>query len=125
MVTRKIDLQIRPGGKRHRFRIKQYETGDKALLIRLTDDGAPCILPAGTPAELCFSRPDGSGFSILCSVDGELLSADVTSDMTECPGKVVCAVLFPLEGEWLCTDEFTVSIMKKEVPDNADTTDSA
>ena len=125
MVTRNIDLQIRPGGKRHRLRFKQYETGEKALLIRLTDDGAPCTLPADTPAELCFSRPDKNGFSVPCSVDGDLLSIDVGSDMTECPGKVVCAVLFPLEGEWLCTDEFTVSIMKKEVPDNADTTDSA
>ena len=125
MVTRKIDLQIRPGGKRHHLRFKQYETGEKALLIRLTDDGAPCLLPADTPAELCFSRPDKNGFSVPCRIEEDMLATDIVPDMTECPGKVVCAVLFPLEGEWLCTDEFTVSIMKKEVPDNADTTDSA
>ena len=125
MVTRKIDLQIRPGGKRHRLRFKQYETGEKALLIRLKDDGAQCLLPSGTSAQLCFSRPDKNGFSVPCSVDGDLLSIDIVPDMTECPGKVVCTVLFPLNGEWICTDEFTVSIMKKEVPDNADTTDSA
>ena len=125
MVTRNIDLQIRPGGKRHHLRFKKLSDGEKALLIRLTDDGTPRILPAGTPAELCFSRPDKNGFSVPCRIEEDMLAIDIVPDMTECPGKVVCAVLFPLNGEWICTDEFTVSIMKKEVPDNADTTDSA
>ncbi len=124
MVTRNIDLQVKPGGSRHHLRFRQYETGERALVIRLTDDEETFVVPTGTPVELCFSRSDESGYSIPCEPEGDLLFADVVPDMTECPGKVVCAVLFPLDGEWVCTDEFSISIIREDDED-ADTTDSA
>ena len=124
MVTRKIDLQIKPGGGKHHLRFRQHETGKGALQIHLMDDGELYVLPMDVPAELCFSRADGCGFSVPCSVGADVLIADVVSDMTECLGKVVCVVLYPLNGDWICTDDFTVTIVGEEAED-ANTTDTA
>ena len=93
MITTQIDLDVSPGGIAPVIHVSQYDTGSRTLLFNLIASAGDLILPVGVRAEIRGTKPDGNGFSYDCLINGKIVEADVTEQMTAAAGKAICELV--------------------------------
>ena len=93
MITTQTELDVSPGGIAPVIHVSQYDTGSRTLLFNLVATAGDLILPSGVHAEIRGTKPDGNGFSYDCLINGKVVEADVTEQMTAAAGKAVCEIV--------------------------------
>ncbi len=106
MITNTLELKMTPGGITPMMRVSQHETGARTFAFRLYDGDTEYPIPTGATVTLYGRRPDGVGFSSLCSIVGGKILVIVTEDMTACAGRAECEVELVSGGTRVSTENF-------------------
>ena len=113
-VSRNITVDLsRKGGTRPIFAV-QNDVGARNLTVRITDDGSPYKIEAGTTAALNYKRPDGVSGAIMMTVgDGEV-SVNLPPVVIGVKGVTVCTVsLFDADKNKLTSSEFCLDVSEE------------
>ena len=93
MLTSNIALNVSPGEVPPVVRVSQYDAGSRKLAFHLIAQDGELILPPGLQAEIRGTKPDGNGFSYLCTIQENIVTANLTAQMTAVAGNVICEVI--------------------------------
>ncbi len=99
MVTQEINLNLIPGGVPPVVNVSQYDKGSRVLEMHLYLGTEEYQIPDGTSVFIQGTKLDGNGFLYECEYDGNIVTADVTDQMTVLPGAVRCEVFLQEETE--------------------------
>ncbi len=110
MYTRRIRVDVTPGGKPKVIHVSQYDSGSRNLEFALFSDDAEFIMPEGAEAEINGTKPDGNGFSVLGTVDGNVVSVTLTEQMAAIAGRVPCKIMVEKSGKKLLTETFILMV---------------
>ena len=90
MVTQTINLNMIPGSIPPVVHVSQYDTDENALVINLYEGSTP--FTSGTTATIEGTKPDMTGFTYAASYSTNIVTADITEQMTAVAGQVICEV---------------------------------
>ena len=108
MFEKHINLQVKPGGKKHSLRVSQGKSG--VLSISLYDGNERYMIPKGLSIDLNAVCPSGDGY--LCSTeikDGDV-AVNIPSLFTEEAGTITCQLSFWEKGDYALSDTFTINV---------------
>lgn len=90
MITQKTKLSIIPGTEIPVIHIDQGDTGSGRLKFEITKDGS--AYSGGAPV-IQGTKPNGEGFSHSCARSGNIVTADLYTDMTDVHGDVSAQIV--------------------------------
>ncbi len=108
MVTQYLNLDVVPGGVPVNVKVSQYDAGTRTLQIELYSSAGS--FAASGNASIRGTKPDGNGFSYTAVLSGNIVTADVTKQMTAVAGKVVCEVVLTSGSKELATANFIIDV---------------
>lgn len=91
MITQSFDLNLIPDSSPVVVHCDQYDKGTGRLVISLYD-GSIAYSPSGT-ATIQGVKPDGKGFSYNVTLSGNVVTANLTEQMTAVAGRVRCQIV--------------------------------
>jgi hypothetical protein len=92
MLTNRIPLDVSPGEVCPVIHVCQYDAGSRTLVFQLMTREGELSLPSGVQAEIRGTKPDGHGFSYEAQVAGNIVTAELTEQMTAVAGRTVCEI---------------------------------
>ncbi len=92
MLTNRIPLDVSPGEVCPVIHVSQYDAGSRTLVFQLMTREGELSLPSGVQAEIRGTKPDGHGFSYEAQVAGNIVTAELTEQMTAVAGLTVCEI---------------------------------
>lgn len=88
MITQTIYLNMMPGNVCPVIHVSQYDTDEDALVFNLHMGSVP--FTAGSTAIIEGTKPDKTGFTYAASYSDNVVTADLTEQMTAVSGAVMC-----------------------------------
>ena len=88
MITQAINLNLIPGGVLPRFNVSQYDKGSRTLQFTMYNGLLEFEIPSGSTVYIQGTKRDKTGFQYQCEYQGNLVTADITQQMTMFPGDV-------------------------------------
>lgn len=122
MYTRRINVDVTPGGKPKVVHVSQYDANSRVLEFALFSEDAEFTMPSGAEAEINGTKPDGNGFSVLGSVEDNVVSITLTEQMTAIAGRVPCKIMVEKSEKKLLTETFVLMVDRAAL--DIDTLDS-
>ena len=117
MEARKITVNLQPNsGMAQRISLSQYDVG-VPMQITLTDGAVSASLPSGCTAKIHGTRPSGVGFSQSCTISGNVVSVNSTTDMTGEYGHFPAEIVLESSGKVIGSANFIMNIEKSPHPD--------
>lgn len=90
MTTQTIYLNMIPGSVPPVIHVSQYDTDEDALVFNLHMGSVP--FTAGSTATIEGTKPDKTGFTYAASYSDNVVTADLTEQMTAVSGAVMCEI---------------------------------
>ena len=91
MITQSFDLNLIPESSPVVVHCDQYDKGTGRLVISLYDENI-AYSPSGT-AKIQGVKPDGKGFEYDASISGNVVTANLTEQMSAVAGRVRCQIV--------------------------------
>ena len=108
MITKTTYLDMTPGGVPPVIHVSQYDADEDALVFNLYNGSTP--FTAGTTATIEGTKPDMTGFTYAASYSDNVVTADLTEQMTAVAGAVVCEVRITDGSNVVGTQNFVLSV---------------
>lgn len=121
-ITQTFHLNLIPEQGPTVVHCDQYDEGTGRLIIKLYD-GDVAYSPTGT-ATIQGKKPDGHGFEYAASLSGNIVTADLTKQMTAVAGPVRCQVVVRESDDRTGTFVFILQVQKSALPDDTEMSDS-
>lgn len=123
MITQTIDLCMIPGSTNPVIHVNQYDAYPGGLIFNLYEESA-FEIPAGAAVTINGTKPDGYGFSYTASYSGNVVTADLTQQMTAVAGNVECELRVTKGDEIIGTQNFTLAVEEAALNDDTVISDS-
>lgn len=121
MLTQEFDLNIIPDSAPVVVHVNQYDIGEGRLIISLLDeDSTPYNPSSGATVAIQGMKPDTHGFDYAASLAGNVVTADVTEQMTAAAGTVRCQVVVSEGGNVTGTFVFFLEVQRSALPADSD-----
>lgn len=121
-ITQTFHLNLIPEQGPTVVHCDQYDEGTGRLIIKLYD-GDVAYSPTGS-ATIQGKKPDGHGFEYAASLSGNIVTADLTKQMTAVAGPVRCQVVVRESDDRTGTFAFILQVQKSALPDDTEMSDS-
>lgn len=118
MVTQRINLNLIPGGVLPRINVSQYDTGSRTLELVIYNGESAFSIPAGSNIQIVGTKRDNTGFEYSCTFSGNVVSVDVTDQMTVFPGEVVTEIRILKDGDQLGSGNFIINVEPTALKDD-------
>lgn len=122
MITQNFDLNLIPDSSPVVIHCDQYDKGTGRLVVSLYVD-AISYSPSGT-AIIQGIKPDNKGFAYNASMSGNVVTADLTEQMTAVAGRVRCQIVVTESTGRTGTFVFILDVQKSALPSDADMSES-
>lgn len=118
MVTQRINLNLIPGGVLPRINVSQYDTGSRTLELVLYNGETAFNLPAGANVQIVGTKRDNTGFEYSCTYADNVVSVDITDQMTVFGGEVVTELRILKDDDQLGTGNFIINVEPTALKDD-------
>lgn len=118
MITQTVDLNLIPNSAPVVIHCDQYDTGTGRLKFNLYDEFV-AYSPSGTAA-IQGMKPDGKGFDYACTMAGNVVTADLTAQMSAVAGRVRCQIVVTESSGRTGSFAFILDVQKSALPANSD-----
>lgn len=122
MITQTFDLNLIPDSSPVVVHCDQYDKGTGRLVISLYD-GSIAYSPSGT-AVIQGTKPDGHGFDYACTMSGNVVTADLTEQMTAVAGQVRTQIVVTESTGRTGTFVFILDVQRSALPSDTDMSES-
>lgn len=122
MITQTFDLNLIPDSAPVVVHCDQYDKGTGRLVISLYD-GSIAYSPSGTAA-IQGTKPDGHGFDYACTMSGNVVTADLTEQMTAVAGQVRTQIVVTESTGRTGTFVFILDVQRSALPSDTDMSES-
>ena len=122
MIAQTFDLNLIPDSAPVVVHCDQYDKGTGRLVINLYD-GAIAYSPSGT-AVIQGTKPDGRGFDYPCSLSGNVVTANLTEQMTAVAGQVRTQIVVTESTGRTGTFVFILDVQRSALPADTDMSES-
>ena len=122
MIVQRFNLNIIPSQSPVIVHVNQYDTGVGRLVAALYEDNSP-YAPTGT-AVIQGTKPDGKGFQYAASLNGNLVTANLTDQMSVVAGDVRAQIVVTEESGITGTFAFIMRVQRSALPSDADMSES-
>ena len=92
MITQEFDINLIPNSAPVVVHLNKYDYGTGRFVISLYEEGVP-YSPSNATAKIEGEKPDGNVFSYNVSLSGNVVTADVTEQMTAVEGRTYAQVI--------------------------------
>ena len=127
MITQKIDLNLIHGQVRPHVNVSQYDSGSRTLEMAIYNGNERFLLAGAYTASIQGTKPDGHGFQYSATIDtvNNVITADVTQQMTAVFGDVICEVeIFDGDANNIGTGNFVLAVEKAALSDDTVVSDT-
>lgn len=111
MIAYELDLNLRPGGVLPRVNVSQYDKG-QSVTCKLYDGATPYTIPTGSGATVTGTKPDGNGFTYLCTKTDNTFVFEITEQMTAVAGNTTCELVLAHGDDRIGTINFILDVEK-------------
>lgn len=122
MITQSFDLNLIPKSSPVVVHCDQYDKGTGRLVISLYDESI-AYSPSGT-AKIQGTKPDGKGFEYDASISGNVVTANLTEQMTAVAGRVRCQIVVTESTGRTGTFAFILDVQPSALPLDTDISES-
>ena len=126
MITQIIKLNLVPGKVLPRANVVQYDVGSRNLEFQIWDGEQRFILTGAMTARIQGTKPDRLGFDYAATVDttDNIITADLTQQMTPVSGEVMCEIVIKKTGERIGTLNFVLVVQPAALNETTSTSES-
>ena len=122
MITQSFDLNLIPESSPVVVHCDQYDKGTGRLVISLYDENI-AYSPSGT-AKIQGVKPDGKGFEYDASISGNVVTANLTEQMSAVAGRVRCQIVVTETTGRTGTFVFILDVQPSALPLDTDLSES-
>lgn len=122
MITQTFDLNLIPKDNPIVVHCDQYDHGTGRLVANLYNDSLVYV-PSGT-AVIQGTKPDGKGFQYNASISSNVVTANLTEQMTAVYGEVRCQIVVTESTGRTGTFAFILNVQKSALPADSDMSES-
>ena len=126
MINQKIETNLIPGHVNPRISVSQFDKGSRTLQFALYNGNAAYNVVSGTTALIQGTKPDKHAFqyNATVTVGSNIVTANLTEQMTVVAGEVVCELVLNKGSERLATANFILDVEKAAFGDDSLPSDS-
>lgn len=124
MIVQEFDLNMIPDSEPVTVHVNQYDIGEGRFVISLYDHEQPYTPAAGAGAIIQGTKPDGKGFDYAATISGNVVTANVTEQMTAVEGIVRTQILITEGDNVTGTFVFLMDVQKSGLPADTDMSQS-
>lgn len=118
MITQTINLNMVPGSVYPVIHVNQYDNDSGALKFNLYTGSTAFSIPSSSAIVINGTKPDGYGFSYTATYSGNVVTANVTQQMTAVAGEVKCELRITKSSNVVGTQNFTLMVEPAALDDN-------
>ena len=119
MTTQSINLNVIPGGVLPRVNVSQYDTGLEQIVATLYEGSSAFEMPSSATVYVQGTKKDGTGFQYTCSYSNNVITIDLTEQMTVFAGEVVTElVIFDSSNNRIATCNFIINVEQTALSDD-------
>lgn len=122
MIIQRFNLNLIPNQSPVIVHVNQYDTGTGRLVATLYEGNEP-YSPSGT-AVIQGTKPDGHGFQYAATLDGNVVTADLTEQMSPVAGDVRAQIVVTESSGVTGTFVFIISVQPSALPSDTDMSES-
>lgn len=122
MIVQRFNLNLIPNQSPVIVHVNQYDTGTGRLVATLYEGNEP-YSPSGT-AVIQGTKPDGHGFQYTATLDGNVVTADLTEQMSPVAGDVRVQIVVTESSGETGTFVFIMRVQPSALPSDADMSES-
>lgn len=123
MITQQFDLNLIPNQAPVIVDVDQYDTGEGRFVISLYKDDVP-YSPTSASAVIQGTKPDGHGFSYAAELSDNIVTANLTDQMTPVAGDVRAQIVVTESSGRTGSFDFILRVQKSALPDDSDLSES-
>ena len=126
MITQSCNLNLVPGIVLPRINVVQYDYGSRVLKFPIWDGEQRFTLTGAMSARIQGTKPDRLGFDYAATIDtsNNIVTADLTQQMTVIRGEVVCGIVLMKSNERIGTLNFILDVQPAALNDDTSTSES-
>lgn len=122
MIIQRFNLNLIPNQSPVIVHVNQYDTGTGRLVATLYEGNEP-YSPNGT-AVIQGTKPDGHGFQYTATLDGNVVTADLTEQMAPVAGDVRTQIVVTESSGVTGTFAFIIRVQPSALPSDTDMSES-
>ena len=122
MIVQRFNLNLIPNQSPVIVHVNQYDTGTGRLIATLYEGNEP-YSPNGT-AVIQGTKPDGHGFQYTATLDGNVVTADLTEQMAPVAGDVRAQIVVTESSGVTGTFAFIMRVQPSALPSDTDMSES-
>lgn len=122
MIVQRFNLNLIPNQSPVIVHVNQYDTGTGRLIATLYEGNEP-YSPSGT-AVIQGTKPDGHGFQYTATLDGNVVTADLTEQMAPVAGDVRTQIVVTESSGVTGTFAFIMRVQPSALPSDTDMSES-
>lgn len=122
MIVQRFNLNLIPNQSPVVVHVNQYDTGTGRLIATLYEGNEP-YSPSGT-AVIQGTKPDGHGFQYTATLDGNVVTADLTEQMAPVAGDVRAQIVVTESSGVTGTFAFIIRVQPSALPSDTDMSES-
>ena len=122
MIIQRFNLNLIPNQSPVIVHVNQYDTGTGRLVATLYEGNEP-YSPNGT-AVIQGTKPDGHGFQYTATLDGNVVTADLTEQMSPVAGDVRAQIVVTESSGVTGTFAFIIRVQPSALPSDTDMSES-
>ena len=122
MIVQRFNLNLIPNQSPVTVHVNQYDTGTGRLIATLYEGDEP-YAPSGT-AVIQGTKPDGHGFQYSATLDGNVVTADLTEQMSPVAGDVRAQIVVTESSGVTGTFVFIMRVQPSALPNDTDMSES-
>lgn len=122
MIVQRFNLNLIPNQSPVIVHVNQYDTGTGRLIATLYEGNEP-YSPSGT-AVIQGTKPDGHGFQYSATLNGNVVMADLTEQMSPVAGDVRAQIVVTESSGVTGTFVFIMRVQPSALPSDADMSES-
>ena len=126
MITQTTNLNLIPGRALPRINATQYDYGSRTMTFAIYNGDQRFTLASGMTAKIEGTKPDKHGFSYAATVStaNNIITANLTQQMTAVAGDVLCEIVISKSGERIGTLNFILAVQQAGLNEETDTSGS-